>query len=138
MPVTKSRNAAPNPERIYICTTTASFGPTVLNAGERRRGDDPLVRDHFPHWVPDGVPVVPEVADPGVINKARGRKRPAERDTVLYGTLEPFDGVVLRRPLKVANAAGEITQLAVGAIFARDSELVRLLPGDFEKPKVRR
>jgi len=137
MPVA-TRKPKPHPAAVYVCTTTASFGPTVLNAGERRRGDDPLVTEYPQHWVQDGVPIVPEVAVPEVISKARGRKRPVERDTVVYGTLEPFDGVVLRRPLKVANAAGEITQLAVGAIFARDSELVRLLPDAFERATVRR
>ncbi len=137
MPVA-TRKAAPNPQLVYVCTTTASFGPTVLNAGERRRGDDPLVTEYPQHWVPDGVPVVPEVADPEVISKARGRKRPIERDAVCYSTLTPLEVVVARRPLRILDGTGKLHQIAVGTAFAHDAEIVRLLPGDFEKPKVRR
>ena len=68
---------------------------------------------------------------------ARTKPQP-EADTVLYGALTTFDVVVSRRPLRIWRAgAKELVQLPVGTAVARDSELVRQLPGDFEKPKVK-
>jgi len=112
----------------------------VLNAGERRRGDDPLVTEYPQHWVPDGTPIVPEVADPEVLNKARGRRRRAGVDVIAYEVLTPLDAVVLRRPLRVGHFSepDRVTQLPAGTVLPRDSELVKQVPDAFEAPKVRR
>ncbi len=129
---TKSK---PDPNAVYVAKESVSFalGQTI-NTGERRAGTDPLVRDHFEFWVPDGTPIRAHQGDPPAPTK-----RQPQADVTVYEALTTLDVVVSRRPLRVWKASTkELVQLPVATAVARDSELVRLLPDAFEKPKVKR
>lgn len=120
----------PDPNAVYQCRETISFSAeATLRAGERRRGDDPLVIEHFEHFVADGTPIrsYPQLDPP-----SEPRVAP-EVDTAVYEHLAPFDGLVLRRPVKVLHKK-EVREFPAGTIFASDAEIVRSLPDAFEKP----
>ncbi len=79
---TKSK---PDPNAVYQCRDSISFDlQTTLRAGERRRGDDPLVREHFEHWVPDGTPI-----RPAQLTRRPGRGCNRSRRGRLRGTENP-------------------------------------------------
>jgi hypothetical protein len=51
------KKAGPDPAQVYVCWQPhASAAHGLVAKGERRRGDDPVVRDYFDNFVVDGAP----------------------------------------------------------------------------------
>ncbi len=130
----------PSPDKVYVCRETVSIEidgvPMALCAGDRRRGDDPIVRAHPDWFAPDGTPVS---ALPAYDPPSPTKRPPADYDVTAYEAVLPLDVLITRIPLKVRRAADDsILQLPVGTAFPRDAEIVRLHPEAFTDPKGKR
>ena len=54
--VRKPKNALPEADALYVCTSGFATQTRAIPRGTRLRGSDPIVAEHFGFFRPDGTP----------------------------------------------------------------------------------
>jgi hypothetical protein len=136
----RAGSTKPDPDAVYLAWMAFHSEHGSVATGERRRGDDEMVINHFGYFLPDGTPrhKWPEPWH-AAVRREEAEDPPPDAD--LHLPVRPVEAepiVVLTRPLRVSvgttitGRAGEVIDFAAGARFTASAQIVRELPSAFE------
>jgi hypothetical protein len=139
----KKKKSEIDPAGTYVCWQSGAAlvdgEEFTFHAGERLRGDDPLVQATAQFWTLDGNEI-PTHWETVVERNDADRPPVVEHDAVVVHRPEPLereDVRVLNRAITVLAGAGgdkELIQYEVGTVFNARSELCTVVPDAFEDP----